>query len=117
MGMIIIGGFIVALAIAGATGIAATLILVFAMRKGHGTWTHFLLIGGGVTVLIGGTALMWLSSGSDSPGGAPSGNDYNRFVLGAALLGGSPGFGALAGLLALFKRNPAGLTAPAGGRA
>ncbi|QDE98110.1 MULTISPECIES: hypothetical protein [Myxococcus] len=116
MGMVIIGGFIVALAIACAVGSAAVLILVFAIRKGYGSWKHFLLMGGGVTVVVGVTALMWMFGGPDSSG-APSGDDYNRFILGAALLGSSPGLGALAGLLTLFKRNAQGPLGPTGGRA
>ena len=116
MGMIIIGGFILALFGAGGVAGAAALIHMFAMRKGYGSWKYFLLIAAAVTGVTGVTALMWMFGGPDASG-APSGDDYNRFILSAALLGGSPGLGALAGLLALFKRSARGPFVPTGGRA
>ncbi|MFP2924926.1 hypothetical protein ACLESO_06855 [Pyxidicoccus sp. 3LG] len=104
MGMIIIGAFFLALICAGAVGVVSLIIFMYAQRKGRGSTKLYLLIAGGVTVLVGGAALAWMFGGPPSTG-APSGYDYDRAIHGAALLGTAPGCGLLAGLLALFKKS------------
>ncbi|NOJ77441.1 hypothetical protein [Myxococcus xanthus] len=104
MGMFVIGSFFLALLGGGVLGVVSLLIHLFAVRKGRGSWKWFLLFSGAATVVVGVSAYLWMFSAPEASG-APTGDDYARAVLGAALLGGSPGVGLLAGLLTLLKGN------------
>ncbi|ATB48567.1 hypothetical protein MYMAC_004194 [Corallococcus macrosporus DSM 14697] len=103
MGMIIFGGFILALLAAFAVASVAAVIHLLAMRKGYGSWKAFLLLGGGVTLVVGVIAVSRLNGAGG--GGAPFHENYDHYLYAAALLGSAPGWGALTGLLALFKRS------------
>lgn len=93
-------------------GAASLLINLFAVRKGRGSWKRFLLFSGAATVVVGLSAYLWMFSAPEASR-APTGDDYARAILGAALLGGSPGVGLLAGLLTLLKRNASAPVSPA----
>lgn len=112
MGIFVIGSFFLALLGGGVLGAVSLLIHLFAVRKGRGSWKRFLLISGAATVVVGVSAYLWMFS-SPEASGAPTGDDYARAILGAALLGGSPGVGLLAGLLALLKGNAPTPVSPA----
>ncbi|AKQ65695.1 hypothetical protein A176_002607 [Myxococcus hansupus] len=116
MGMVIFGALALAVVGGGMLGAIALLIHFFANRKGYGSWKSYLIISAVVTLVVGVSAVMWMFSSDDVPG-APTADEYNRWIFGAALLGGSPGVGLLAGLLSLLKgREPASPAAPVGGQ-
>ncbi|MFP2956865.1 hypothetical protein ACLEPN_03280 [Myxococcus sp. 1LA] len=119
MGMVLLAGFMLAVFGGCVVGGGAALIHLFAMRKGLGSWKYFLMITGAVTVAIAVGALSWMFGTPEYSGsGAPSGDSYERFIFGAMLLGSSPGWGGLAGLLALLHRHdPGASSVPTGGRA
>ena len=115
MGMIVFGALVLAFVGGGLLGAGALLVHFFANRKGYGSWKSYLIISAVVTVVVGVSAVMWMFSGDDVPG-APTAEEYNQWIFGAALLGGSPGLGLLAGLLALLKERAPVPAAPAGGQ-
>ncbi len=115
MGMVIFGILALAVVGGGLLGAIALLIQFFANRKGYGSWKSYLIIAAVVTVVVGVSAVLWMFSGDDVPG-APTGDEYNRWMFGAAFLGGSPGLGLLAGLLSLLKSRAPAPTAPVGGQ-
>lgn len=104
MGMFVVGVFFVSILAGGVLGGVSVFVHVLAMRKGRGSWTRYLRFSGVATVVVGVSAYLWMFSSPESSG-APSGDDYARVFLGAALLGVSPGIGLLAGLLTLLKGN------------
>lgn len=111
MGIIVFGAFFLALLGGVVVGVVSLLVHVFAVRKGRGSWKLFLQTSGAATVVVGVSAYLWMFSGPEASG-APTGDDYARAVLGAALLGGSPGVGLLAGLLTLLKGNASAAASP-----